>query len=258
MAPTSSRPQIAVGPIVCANARRDRGYGGLSNDLLFASTSMVEIANKDTKPSSPAMAAAGKAHERDLGAAETAKAPASAPAMGPVNKPRGGRGAGVSADCGFALVQRSFVPLFRITSSGALTQTFGSESWARGLLSLMCALSASGATGMERFVMDKQGLKTQIGVSLSLDVVRRAAAAYEMIKSANLLLEMLPISALEALRDYAADKLKCRNGRMVLCERHYVEHLDELIEQTRADERRLLYGITGIVPPKPDEADKPP
>ncbi len=33
--------------------------------------------------------------------------------------------------------------------------------------------------------MDKQGLKTQIGVSLSLDVVRRAAAAYEMIKSAK-------------------------------------------------------------------------
>jgi hypothetical protein len=111
---------------------------------------------------------------------------------------------------------------------------------------------------MERFVIDKQALKTQIGVSLSLDVVRRAAAAYEMIKSANLLLEMLPISALEALRDYAADKLKGRNGRMVLCERHYVEHLDELIEQTRADERRLLYGITGIVPPKPDEDDKPP
>jgi hypothetical protein len=88
--------------------------------------------------------------------------------------------------------------------------------------------------------------------------VRRAAAAYEMIKSANLLLEMLPISALEALRDYAADKLKGRNGRMVLCERHYVEHLDELIKQTRADERRLLYGVTGVVPPKPDEDDQPP
>jgi hypothetical protein len=111
---------------------------------------------------------------------------------------------------------------------------------------------------MERPVMDKQGLKTQIGVSLSLDVVRRAAAAYEMIKSANLMLDSLPISALEALRDYAADKLKGRNGRMVLCERHYVEHLDELIKQTRDDERRLLYGITGVVPPKPDEDDKPP
>jgi hypothetical protein len=105
--------------------------------------------------------------------------------------------------------------------------------------------------------MDKQGLKTQTSFSLSLDDVRRAAAAYEMVKGANLILETLPISVLEALRDYAKDQTKGRNGPLVLCERHYVEHLDELIKQTRADERRLLHGITGVVPPKPDEDDKP-
>jgi hypothetical protein len=34
------------------------------------------------------------------------------------------------------------------------------------------------------------------------------------------MLDTLPLSAVEALRDYAADKLKGRNGRTVLCERH--------------------------------------
>jgi hypothetical protein len=37
--------------------------------------------------------------------------------------------------------------------------------------------------------------------SLSLPDVRRAAAAYEMVKCANVMLETLPISVLEALRD---------------------------------------------------------
>ncbi len=103
--------------------------------------------------------------------------------------------------------------------------------------------------------MDKQGLKTQTSLSLSLDAVRRAAAAYEMVKGANLILETLPTPVLEALRDYAKDRIKGRNGPMVLCERHYVEHLDELIKQTHADERRLLHGLTGVVPP-PDQDDK--
>lgn len=107
----------------------------------------------------------------------------------------------------------------------------------------------------EHPAMDKQGLKTQTSFSLSLDAVRRAAAAYEMVKGANLILETLPTPVLEALRDYAKDRIKGRNGPMVLCERHYVEHLDELIKQTHADERRLLHGLTGVVPP-PDQDDK--
>jgi hypothetical protein len=37
----------------------------------------------------------------------------------------------------------------------------------------------------------------------------------------------------------------------LLCERHYVEHLDYLIKETRARERRLVHGINGIVPPEP-------
>jgi len=106
--------------------------------------------------------------------------------------------------------------------------------------------------------LDRQRLKTQTGFSLSLDGVRRAAAAYEMVKAANIMLETLPLPVLEALRDYAADQVRNRNCPLVLCERHYVEHLDELIKQTKLDERRLLEGITGVVPPEPKENDKPP
>jgi hypothetical protein len=55
MAPTSSRPQIvpwglsfAATPTAIAMFLGEAGSGGLSDDLLFAPTSMVEIANKDT------------------------------------------------------------------------------------------------------------------------------------------------------------------------------------------------------------------
>ncbi|HKD25607.1 MAG TPA: hypothetical protein VKC66_06790 [Xanthobacteraceae bacterium] len=109
----------------------------------------------------------------------------------------------------------------------------------------------------EALRLDRQRLKTQTAFSLSLDGVRRAAAAYEMVKAANIMLETLPLPVLEALRDYAAEQVRNRNSPLLLCERHYVEHLDELIKQTKLDERRLLEGITGVVPPERKENDKP-
>lgn len=79
--------------------------------------------------------------------------------------------------------------------------------------------------------------------------VRRAAAAHELIQSANIMLEMLPIPVLEGLRDYAEEQIGSLKGKpLTLCERHYVEHLDELIRGARAEEMRLLQGITGIIP----------
>jgi hypothetical protein len=72
-----------------------------------------------------------------------------------------------------------------------------------------------------------------------------------MAKGANMILETLPVRVLEALRDYANDHVKDGNGPRALGERHYVEHLDKLI---------VYYGITGVVPPEPDEDgedDKP-
>jgi len=100
--------------------------------------------------------------------------------------------------------------------------------------------------------MDPQLLKTQTGLLLQLYDVRRAAAAYELMYEAADMLERLPIPVLEGLRDYAKEQLKSRRGPLVLCERAYVEHLDELIEGAKHQEKLLFRGITGIF----DDEDK--
>jgi hypothetical protein len=105
---------------------------------------------------------------------------------------------------------------------------------------------------MEALMATSQQLETQTRYSLSLPDVRRAAAAYETVKSANVMLETMPIPVLEALRDYAKDQCRARNGPFSLCERHYVEHLDELIKYRDETERQLMHGLTGIVPPGPE------
>ena len=100
---------------------------------------------------------------------------------------------------------------------------------------------------------DPQLLKTQTGLSLHLSNVRRAAAAYELMHEAAEMLERLPIPVLEALRDYAKEQLKCRQGPLVLCERAYVAHLDELLKGAKHQEKVLFRGITGIC--EDDEAE---
>jgi anaerobic glycerol-3-phosphate dehydrogenase len=101
--------------------------------------------------------------------------------------------------------------------------------------------------------MDPQRLKAQTGAFLQLYDVRRAAAAYELMYEAAEMLERLPIPVLEGLRDYAKEQLKCRRGPLVLCERAYVEHLDELIRGAKHQEKLLFHGVTGILD---DDEDK--
>ena len=104
-------------------------------------------------------------------------------------------------------------------------------------------------------MIDSQKLKTQTSYSLKLHDVRKAAAAYELMHSAAAMLQMLPVPVLEALRDYVQEEVKDRTGPLTLCERSFVEHLDELIRGARLREHRLFHGITGIAP-DPDEDDK--
>jgi hypothetical protein len=101
--------------------------------------------------------------------------------------------------------------------------------------------------------MDPKLLKTQTSLLLELYDVRRAAAAYELMYEAADMLERLPIPVLEGLRDYAKEQLKTRHGPLVLCERAYVEHLDELIKGAKHQERLLFRGITGVFD---DDQDK--
>jgi hypothetical protein len=104
-------------------------------------------------------------------------------------------------------------------------------------------------------MIDSKNLKTQTSYSLQLHDVRKAAAAYELMHSAAAMLQMLPIPVLEALRDYTREQVKDRKGPLTLCDRSFVQHLDELIRGARPREHRLFHGITGIVP-DPDEDDK--
>jgi hypothetical protein len=105
-------------------------------------------------------------------------------------------------------------------------------------------------------MIDSQKLKTQTSYSLKLHDVRKAAAAYELMHSAAAMLQMLPVPVLEALRDYVQEEeVKDRKGPLTLCDRSFVEHLNELIRGGRLKEHRLFHGITGIVP-EPDEYEK--
>jgi hypothetical protein len=104
-------------------------------------------------------------------------------------------------------------------------------------------------------MIDSQRLKTQTSYSLRLHDVRKAVAAYELMHSAAAMLQMLPVPVLEALRDYVQEEVKDRKGPLTLCDRSFVEHLNELIRGARLRQQRLFHGITGIVP-DPDEDDK--
>jgi hypothetical protein len=104
-------------------------------------------------------------------------------------------------------------------------------------------------------MIDSRTLKTQTRYSLKLHDVRKAAAAYELMHSAAALLQMLPVPVLEALRDYVQEEVKDRRGHLTLCERSFVEYLNELISGARLKEQRLFHGITGIVP-HPDKDEK--
>ena len=91
-------------------------------------------------------------------------------------------------------------------------------------------------------------LKAQTSYLFKLHDVRKAVAAYELMHSAAAMLQMLPVPVLEALRDYVQEEVKDRKGPLTLCDRSFVEHLNELIRGERLKEHRLFHGITGIVP----------
>jgi len=111
--------------------------------------------------------------------------------------------------------------------------------------------------GVKRGMSDDLKLKTQTGYMLSLHDVRKAAAAYELMYEAAEMLTNLPIPVMEGLRDYAKDQLKSRKGKLVLCERAFVEHLTELIMGARHREKLLFQGITGL-PDADDKKKQPP
>jgi hypothetical protein len=47
--------------------------------------------------------------------------------------------------------------------------------------------------------------------------------------SAAMMLQMLLVPVLEALRDFVQEEVKDRKGPLTLCDRSFVEHLNELI-----------------------------
>ena len=102
-------------------------------------------------------------------------------------------------------------------------------------------------------MINSERLKEQTSYSLRLHDVRKAVAAYELMHSAATLMQMLPIPVLEALLDYLKEEIEDRKEPLTLCDRSFVEYINELIAGARLRERRLFQGITGIVSP-PEES----
>jgi hypothetical protein len=98
-------------------------------------------------------------------------------------------------------------------------------------------------------MIDSHGPKEQTSYSLRSYDIRKAAAAYEFMRSAAEQTQMLSIPALEALRNYLKEETKDMKRPLTLCDRVFVECINELIAGVRLQERRLFEGITGIVPP---------
>jgi hypothetical protein len=105
-------------------------------------------------------------------------------------------------------------------------------------------------------MIDSRTLKTQTSCSLKLHDVRKAAAAYELMHSATVMLQMLPVPVLEALRDYVQEEFRDRKGPLTLCDRSFLEHLNELIRGARLKEHHLFHGITGIMPDSEEDEKK--
>ena len=100
-------------------------------------------------------------------------------------------------------------------------------------------------------MIDSERLKEQTSYSLRLHDVRKAVAAYELMHSAYALMQMLPIPVLVALRDYLKEETKDRKDPLTMCNRAFVECINELItwefpRLCRGGSRSLTY--TAVVP----------
>jgi hypothetical protein len=93
--------------------------------------------------------------------------------------------------------------------------------------------------------MDKQKLHLHLGVALKESEIRRACCAVEAIVRAADILDDLPPTALEEVRDYCTDYNKGRKGSFSEFKHAWIEMVVDHLADARLREQRLYYGLTG-------------
>jgi hypothetical protein len=93
--------------------------------------------------------------------------------------------------------------------------------------------------------MEIENFSLHLAVALKDHEMRRACTAVEHILRAAEILDDLPAAALEQIRDYCDDYVKCRTGASSDFKRAYIELVVCHLNDTRVRERRLFQAITG-------------
>jgi hypothetical protein len=93
--------------------------------------------------------------------------------------------------------------------------------------------------------MEIESFSVQLAVALKNHEMRRACTAVEHILRAAEILDDLPAAALEQIRDYCDDYIKCRTGAFSDFKRAYIKLVVNHLSDMRDRERRLFQGITG-------------
>jgi hypothetical protein len=88
-------------------------------------------------------------------------------------------------------------------------------------------------------------IRAHLPFSLEHQEIRRACMVVEHILRAADILDDLPPSALEAIRDYCSHYIKDRKGKFSDFKRAWVDMVVEQLNDARLRERRFYTGITG-------------
>ena len=105
--------------------------------------------------------------------------------------------------------------------------------------------------GVERYnrmteEMDAAKIRLHVGQALQSQIVRSTCAALENLHDAIAALETLPVPAIEALRDYVAERYGKREGALGEFAHAYLKYLETPLAAAKILERRTRYGIEAL------------
>jgi hypothetical protein len=106
--------------------------------------------------------------------------------------------------------------------------------------------------------MNATKVRLDVGHALQSQVIRNTCAAFEHLRDAIASLEMLPVPAIEALRDYVAEHYGKRDGALGEFARAYLRYLETPLAAAKILERRAHYGIEALGKTMQDYELKPP
>jgi hypothetical protein len=92
--------------------------------------------------------------------------------------------------------------------------------------------------------MDAAKIRLNSGLALESHVVRSTCAAFENLQHAIVALETLPVPAIEALRDFVADKYGKREDAVGEFAHAYLKYLETPLAAARILDRRTRNGIS--------------